>query len=139
MTICLFSCLLPSLAHACRRLAPSRLQLPPGPPCHPRRRCFPLRFPDAHDTLTRNFPHIVWFLRRATAVAIPLNFAPMSQFFALLPPCRPGLVQGLSKAHRVLKSRTSCPLAINSLGRSHTTSCGLFVAALLCIQGQNCL
>ena len=57
MTICLFSCPPRSLAHECHTFAPGRLQLPPSPPCHLRHRCSPLRFPDAHDTLTRNFPH----------------------------------------------------------------------------------
>ena len=78
MTTCPVSCLLRSLAHECYRLAPSRLRLPPSPPCHLRRHCSPLHFPDAHDTLTRNFQHIVSFLRMATALATPADFAPRS-------------------------------------------------------------
>ena len=96
LTTCLFSCLLRLLAHECHRLAPSRLQLPPSPPCHPRRRCSPLRFPDAHDTLTRNFPRIVWFLRMATAVATPVNFAPRSRLPAAI-----GASAGLLHSHDV--------------------------------------
>ena len=36
----------------------------------------PFVFPDARDTLTKNFPHIVWFLRMANSRATPVNFAP---------------------------------------------------------------